>query len=829
MLESEVGGRSMIILSSRQDATPLVPRLSETCPTYHLDGLSVLASADLLEQIAFDGKQSERESLQRSQDIDFARRIAILLEGNPAAIRFVAPGLRKAKGDAEELLYNLLYGVFEPDEKAHKQFRFVRTVYGLFGAVSSIFKSHDSFIHPGQFGSFWTLMPLDLTYYYWFLYLHLSKDFQEGGYSNWISDEFRKVVERSQMALKLKEFWLDISKALIKCGIIQPAVIHREDSSELQCYHVHPIFTIIARMVKEKQRKLAQYAYVRQFILWGRLNESEDLPAMINAEWGGSLRHEDYVHNLNAVALLSSINDGDLDEEVERMGLSLFDIVSMNTTLSLYIKKQQQLFIPIYMKQLNRVLKMLETNARPGSIPTSSDLTAILRYSWTLNRLLKDRNQAVHIVDTALRIVDIWRAASPHDAILNPSQEAPWFQLRHAEAKEISQTNFYKAKELLERNLADDPHCPPNLAPYNVIRRWQLQNLELWVSCVVEIALVEGTLNRSEISSNARHIIAEFEPGKIADYISSTLQANNAIFETLALRDIYSWAIDREKVAVANFGALASKILSEPMFENIAYLPLFQNPTAETDVLSTLLNSYPEGTPLRGEIDTAFDEVEFVFRTLGEDLSASAALGPIMEREALSSTASAGWENLAGLHQLMFQTVVIQNENPDYKKGLTHLVESVKLCRGVDMPKKDLVITCMHMALCYNGMNQPMAAAKAVLRAIQFIPSIQVAEFNNTEDAEGFVPWIYELVAELDTLENFNNRRYMPSALHGFTGLSFRERMSLLNAIRIGKGIKARQEREAAELRDLWKMIEELKPIGPDPEVAEAKGSGSDK
>jgi CHAT domain/NB-ARC domain len=819
-------GRSMTILSSRQETTPLAPNLSGAHEIYHLDGLSILASADLLEQVAFEGRNFEREELRRRQNVDFLRRIVILLEGNPAAIRLAAPGLRKANGNAETLLNTLLYGVLETDQTAHEQFRFVRTVYGVIGAKSSIFKFEESLITPTLFGQFWTLMPMDLSFYFWFFYLRFSKYFQEGAFLNWISDEFRHCVKRAQMGRSLAKFWPDISRALIDTGILQPAVIQREDFSELPCYHVHPIFTIIMRgSLKGESQKYTKYAYVRQFVLWGRVDDSKVVPEMRSAKWNGVTQHEDHVYNVQAVALQYSVDDGDLDEEVRRMGRSLFDWVHLHVNMAsiLYTnQRQSQLFAPIYMKQLNRVLAMPSATTHLRSVPTSSTLAAVLSYSQILNCILKDRNLATRIVDIALKTVDTWKSASPPGAVLGPSQQFAWFQLRHAEAIDISRTEVYKAKELFERNLADDPGFLPQIF-YDAIRRWQLQNLQMWLNCVTKIGILEGTLNLSDITTNARKIASEFKAGDITTYMSSSLQEHAGAVENIPLREVYAWAIDREKAAVAKFGRLTNRILDESMFANFADLPQLHNSVDGTDSISAILNSCPKDT---SEWERQMGELEFGIRALGKDPTAAVTLGSRIQREAESSTTSTGWQNIGELHQQMFAAAVVHNENPDYKKGLTHLSEFLKTNQGLGVPRQDLVITYVNMATCYNGLKQRVETAKAVCKAVELIPNAEAMKCKEDANALPFVLFVYDKIAELDTLESFTKRRYMVSAPKGFKGLSFQERVRVLHSVQLGKFAKARLDREDAENVQEAERTQQIKDL-VGPYIARLKASGT--
>lgn len=173
----------MVIVASRLDSTNIANINSEQ-QNFRLPGLSILDSVVLLERLAFDANKKPPELYHRRDNVDFLRRVAILLEGNPTAIQMIVPSFEKFNYDGESLFYHLLCDVIEePSEENWNRSRFCRTV--SFAMVLPSFIDFDeTLIKATHFAPFWNLMPKDLTLYYWFLYLFASKYHREAAYAN---------------------------------------------------------------------------------------------------------------------------------------------------------------------------------------------------------------------------------------------------------------------------------------------------------------------------------------------------------------------------------------------------------------------------------------------------------------------------------------------------------------------------------------------------------------------------------------------------------------------------------------------------------------------
>ncbi|KAJ9649254.1 hypothetical protein H2199_000028 [Coniosporium tulheliwenetii] len=779
---------SMVIVSARLDTAQIANITSER-QKYHLTG-----------------SQSSTLWIFFSKwvNLDFLRRVAILVEGNPAAIQMIVPALRRANHDSETLLNMLLYGVCETNDDQWKRCRFVRSIYGAMFAQSFI-NVKETLIHVKQFAMFWTLMPQDLIYYYWFLYLPYSKHFQEGSFAIWISQEFQEIVEKAQMVRTLRKYWLGIEMKLLRAGILENAVIKRYNGERIACYHVHPIFTLIGRSgLKEQALKEAKFAYVRQALLWDRPRARSYSKEVVSVEWDGAEQHEDYWHNTRAVAMAWSLEDGDLQEEVERMGVSLFDCAYKMSLNSLYVNQRQpRLFIPLIWRHLLRV-HLLTTLVRPGGVPTSSDLHTILSYSWALCRLETDSNRKISLVSMALEAAKRCRAANPAETVLTPPDELSWFQLRHAEA-DIAQSNstIYKAKELYERNLADDPSSSDKPV-YNAIRRWQLQNLTNWAGCVVQIAAREGTLDKEQVTTNLRAVCGEFKPRGIVPFVLNMCTENEKIIETVTVRQQFLFAVEQEKDAVTKFGTLAKRILDAPLVDIFADLAETQN-LPPGGIFAFCLRQMLETDNPRGvEMRALFGNIESGLHMLSGDRSAAAsALGFSVQREALSSTASTGWKNLANLHMHMYALAVTQNDRPDYKKGLTHLEEWWKQHRGIDVAKRYLCYGHLKFATCYNGLNRVAEAARAVIKCAQIVPTVAIADCADGDSVEGFSEWLHEQFTPLDKLDIFLDPRVVFSAPASVAELSWQERVVLHQIMK-----KAQEAKKMTE--DCDKAMDEM-------------------
>ena len=162
-------------------------------------------------------------------------------------------------------------------------------------------------------------------------------------------------------------------------------------------------------MLAEEAWEQAKFAYVKQFVLWGHPDGVRGHPEFKSVEWNDILQHEDHTNNVKAVASAWALDGGDIQEEMEKTGITMFDVVQMNTIRSLYINERQpQLLLPLIRKQLLQ-LHMVADFIRPDGVPTHKDLHGILEQSWTLYRLTKMK------VAKKLLVVPHWRLSTSGD------------------------------------------------------------------------------------------------------------------------------------------------------------------------------------------------------------------------------------------------------------------------------------------------------------------------------------------------------------------------------------------------------------------------------
>jgi hypothetical protein len=424
---------------------------------------------------------------------------------------------------------------------------------------------------------FWTILPQSLNCYYWFIVLSLSnRRSQQQAFKNWISAEFQKTVENSAMTAEMREMFPTIRQRWISAGVLEPAVVQGPNGKNVPCYHVHPVFTLLSRSYwGETFWKHFKFAYVRQILLWNIPDAGKEVftSEFQTVKWGGREQHEDYVHNLRVVAMAWSLEDGDWEEEVARMGISLFECVYTMSIHSLHVNRRQpQLFIPHIRKQLLHLNALV--SRRPAGVPTSAQLDGILSYSLGLQRLGIEDGRESSVVAKGLEAAERRRAACGAAGLsLRPDQELSWFQLRHAEATMAMQKcDFHSAKLLFARNLADDPTFGSDHPLYCILRRCHLNNLNDWAGCVQALAFMEGTIDKELISANLRQIHDEFKPGRLNHFLPKILKQHEKDIASMTVRDQSLWAIEREPDTVLKFGTLANKILASTWLEVCADL-----------------------------------------------------------------------------------------------------------------------------------------------------------------------------------------------------------------------------------------------------------------
>lgn len=809
---------SMVIVASRLDTTQ-VANITSDRQKYRLSGLSIIDSVTLLQRLAIGDKSKPPETYHRRDNIDFLRRVAILLEGNPTAIQMIVPAFKRANYDGKVLFNNLLYNAIEePSEDAWSRSHFVQSLTAAM-VLPSFINFDESLIQATHFAPFWNLMPKNLNYYYWFFYLFASKYFQEAAYANWISKEWQDVVNNGRMALTLGKHWPEIESKLIGVGILQHATITRRDASQVPCYHVNPVYTLLSRSsIGKAAWKEARFAYIRQALLWNRQHshEGSSQSEWTSVIWDGMEQHEDHLHNWYVQAIGWTFEDGDPQEQIQRMGVSLFSLIYNMSVGSWWTKpRQSRLLIPHIRGYLSRTYAVTDLS-RPASVPTSSDLNAILSYSWALYQIdTEDTMQSskAPIVKLALEAVDRWRAASPPATALPPPDEVSWFQLRFAEARIMDRSLYLReAKELFERNLADDPATTDG-GMLNIIKRWHLRNLQHWADCVIRLAVRDGIFDKEEFNSHMQAVSNIFEQKSILPAVSELLSENPEAFNTFKVRDQIHLAIKFEEQAVSKFGKLAKHIIESPMVN------VFADLEEETGIsfLNFMRQTLASNTPETAEFRSICGDLESSVHLLaGDTAAAGRAVNSSVHREAPSSVTSTGWENIAELHMYHYGLAVMRTDKPDYKKGLTHLQEWWRLHQGIDIWKQDQVWGLLKLAACYHALGHIAEACREVIKCVEIGQRMGPDDCLDSNVAAAH-RHIYEMVADLDQLEVFLDPMVIFSQSPRIAELSLKERVQLQQIIRTAHEVKRegeKREKLLEQMAEISRLIKHVKEQG---------------
>jgi hypothetical protein len=812
LIDNATNDGSMAIVASRLADTQVANVTSER-QKFHLSGLSILDSVTLLQQLAFDEKTKPPEIYHRRDNIDFLRRVAILLEGNPTAIQIIVPAFSRASYNGEALFNNLLYDkIEEPAEDIWSRSRFC-TSLSIALVLPSFINFDDTMIQTTHFAPFWNIMPKDLNYYYWFFYLFASKYFQEASYANWISKEWQDIVNDSQMAHTLRAYWPEIESKLIRVGILQHAAITGRDGQQVPCYHVNPVYTLLSRTAVNKGAwKEAKFAYIRQALLWTPSNpflDDSNRNEWTGVVWDGMEQHEDLLHNRHAQGMGWANQGGDPEEQVKRMGITLFSLHYRTSVGSWWTKpRQSRLLIPHIRQHLSYVHMI--ASERPASVPTKRELFCIMDYSWALyQNEAEDTVQSgkAPIVKSALEVFDRWKANSPPGTVSPPPNEVAWFQLRFAEASIMDRSlQLREAKELFERNLADDP-VSTNAGTLNIIRRWHLQNLQNWAACVIRLAVRDGKVAKKDFNAGMQAMSNLWKPNGIGPALSEICTRYEQEIASLKTGDHLGFALDLEKEAVSKFGSFAKSIIDAPMMDVFADLKP-ENGTLISKLVSQMLESNntdsQEMKALLGDIESG------IHMMAGDTAAARRAMNFSMQREAPSSTTSTGWENLAGVHMFQYGLAMMPPDKPDYKKGLAHLQEWWKLHQGISMWKQDQVWGLLKLTTCYHGLGRIAEAGREVIKCVEVGQGMGPKDCmdGNVESAHRH---IYNDVVKLHHFDVFLDPAVLFSRAPEIAGLSLKERVALCQIVKEAHEV-VKKEEELKEL--LEEMRKQFAPLG---------------
>jgi hypothetical protein len=109
---------------------------------------------------------------------------------------------------------------------------------------------------------------------------------------------------------------------------------------------------------------------------------------------------------------------------------------------------------------------------------------------------------------------------------------------------------------------------------------------------------------------------------------------------------------------------------------------------------------------------------------VGDKAGTNSLVFKILGQESLPSRSSFGWLGNIELHAALYEAAVIQTSEPDYRKGLFHLDKMREIHKGIGVPARVMIQEHLDAAQCYDGLNLPTLAGRAVLKAVEHIPKM---------------------------------------------------------------------------------------------------------
>jgi hypothetical protein len=778
-------GQSMVIVCSRYDNSPLTgPLLDESL--FHLSGLSTIPAMELACRVAFDSTDNAPKLIEATRQVDMLARAVILLDGNPSAIKMVMPGLGKGNTTAESLLTSLLFDAVELDKRELSGCRFAKTVHQTIERIEKE-ESLKDLSSAACLAPFWSIIPSELEVYFWHFRVSKTSPAPGRNYDTWLdSADRRQILQEVFAPDHLPKILALLHGTLVESGVLGHAKIERNDGSKLSCFQIHPIFTLLARSkyVGHEDWKHIKYAYVRHFILWDNVKGSlvgERGDEMVWFISQGLKQNMDHLNNMRLTALAYSLDESDLLAEIECHDKPVFELVCRSIKGPLwYLDRYSVLLTPLFEKHMLRLHMLLL--CRPGGVPQLDDLTLISWPTKVMFQIIKDYGVVHAHVEALLSAFTAWQEAHPNTPLPEETEES-WFQMRYAQAFLSMKTrNYATAKVLFERNLRDEPQSNPQ-SWYS--RSVQYDNFRYWVECAGHEALANGSSpNTAEVIKKTEEMVKKFKPGNLQDHLTRFHENNSDYGQTLSLGEIYGPFLEKQKDIVATFGSVAKAVIYQPFlknFEGLASAMLGDSTTQATNNAFTMadlvgichdLSQSPYAGP---ECRATIRMQEIALRkTVGDENGTNSLISEILEQESLPSDTSFGYLAQLGLHSALYETAVTQANEPDYKKGLFHLDKMWEIHKGIGVPARVMIQEHLDAAQCYDGLNMPAKAGRAVLKAVEHIPRMgtetvgENAEFNAHTACLGRYLRISKLRV-LDVFDKGGDWSHIPGAVAAFS------------------------------------------------------------
>ncbi|EGS19508.1 uncharacterized protein CTHT_0049780 [Thermochaetoides thermophila DSM 1495] len=578
--------------------------LLRTCEVkYRISGLTLPFSMTLLENLAFGNAEAVPEAFYQRDNLDHLHRVITLFEGIPAAVKCLVPALKDMRYDAKTLFSELMYGFDVGQNNGLKRelmkSRIGRTISllhqrtwtsntSLWDPIMSIFgwkrSAPPSFqITATDLAPFWTLMPLNLTMYYGALHLPNENDMKM---SEWCSDETGQKVLALPVIKEFQRLWPEVARDLRLAGILDDARIVRRNGSASDAYHIHPLFTLLARAFKPlDERSTARRAYVWQIISWqqnigeNRANERDRLG------WFQEVQDEDHLYNWRFVALrwARELGEADSAREFRRAGASEFESAFELVHWMSRKFPQHAKFLVTDLRQRLKLLQKIVNQQRSMEVPGAWEVSSIGMLTHALSVIEVEHGctgslsmeEIVKIqfadIDTAIELYLRWKKGTREDT---EGTDLLILKLFLAKARNFAAVGKWEeAQEVLERYLQTDAstllggHAPP----LRFVKYWKLECLLEWNKYVA----MDPRFGNPEAD---RECVARHWLKPMAEKITTELQRlfstdPNTDISSLTVQELVKFALRSKPDAALGFDRVTKEVLDasfmEVMFEFI--------------------------------------------------------------------------------------------------------------------------------------------------------------------------------------------------------------------------------------------------------------------